>query len=147
MDAGPTSGAKRARRLLLRFLELQIPMGLGAAVCYLLGRFIAGSTGIAEIYRPGTYVFAVGDVLFLTLPVVGWMIVRGRGRSQSVQLGVAMVAPVAIIALLGELAGTPYLLWLVTGMYPAMWLGMILHLLYRPEHTAARVDAPTRGWA
>jgi hypothetical protein len=120
-------------------------MGLGAAVCYLLGSSISGSAGIAAIYRPGTYLFAIGDVLFLTLPVVGWMIFRGRGRSQSVQMALAMFAPVAIIALVGELAGSSYLLWLVTGMYPAMWLGMILYLIYGPEHISAWVDAPARA--
>jgi hypothetical protein len=144
MSARPDGGEGRASRLLLRFLELQIPMGLGAAVCYLLGRSISGTPGIAAIYRPGTYVFAIGDVLFLIVPVVGWMISRGRGRGrwQSVQMALAMFAPVAVIALVGELAGPSYLLWLVTGMYPAMCLGMILSLLYRPEHITARVDGP-----
>jgi hypothetical protein len=94
---------------------------------------------------PGTYVFAIGDVLFLTLPVVGWMIFRGRGRWQSVRMGLAMFAPVAIIALVGELAGYSYLLWLVTGMYPAMWLGMIVYLIYGPEQITAWVDAPARA--
>jgi hypothetical protein len=30
-------------------------------------------------------------------------------------------------------------------MYPAMWLGMILYLIYRPDHITARVDAPARA--
>jgi hypothetical protein len=42
-----------------------------------------------------------------------------------------MIGPVAIIALVGELARYPYLLWLVTGMYPAMALGMVFYMVLR----------------
>jgi hypothetical protein len=120
-------------------------MGLGAAVCYLLGRSISGWTGMAAIYRPGTYVFAIGDVLFLIVPVVGWMIFRGRGRWQGVQMALAMFAPVAIIALVGELAGSSNLLWLVKGMYPAMCLGMIALLVYRRDRFVGPLNRAPRS--
>jgi len=32
---------------------------LGAFGCYVLGRVISGSSGLATTYRPGTYVFAI----------------------------------------------------------------------------------------
>jgi hypothetical protein len=53
-----------------------------------------------------------------------------------------MIAPVAIIALAGEIARYPYLLWLVTGMYPAMSLGMIAYIFYRGDHLIDRNVAP-----
>jgi hypothetical protein len=34
-------------------------------------------------------------------------------------MAVAMGAPVAVIIVLGEMAGYAYLLWLVTAVYPA----------------------------
>ena len=54
---------------IFRFLEMQILMGLGALVCFLLGRLIPASSSFAKVYHPGTYLFATGDVLFLTAPV------------------------------------------------------------------------------
>jgi hypothetical protein len=125
-DAG-----REPTRFFLQFLELQIPMVLGASVCYLLGRLVPVSSSLATAYHPGTYLFAIGDVLFLTVPVVGWMIVRGHRPRHSLEMALAMVAPVAMIAVAGELAGYAYLLWLVTAMYPAMSLGMLVYMLYR----------------
>jgi hypothetical protein len=124
---------RRVSRLCLSFLELQVPMVLGAVVCYLLGRAVSGSSDFGMTYRPGTYVFAIGDVLFLTVPVVAWMLFRGRGGRYSGEMALAMLAPVAVIALVGEVAGYPYLLWLVSGMYPVMCLGMSVLLVYRRD--------------
>lgn len=133
MGAERSESLRRVGRLFLPFLELQVLMVLGAFACYLLGRVVSGSSSLATAYRPGTYVFAIGDVLFLTVPVVAWMLFRGRGRRCSVEMALAMLAPVAVIALVGELAGYPYLLWLVSGMYPAMSLGMSALLVYRRD--------------
>jgi hypothetical protein len=135
---------------LLQFLELQIPMGLGALVCYLLGRLVPASSIFATVYHPGTYLYAIGDVLFLTVPVMTWMILRGRGWQRSLEMAVAMLAPVAAIVVLGQLAGYAYLFWLVTAMYPAMCLGMLVYMLYRRDHFTRRVvladdDITSRG--
>ena len=124
---------RRLSRLFLSFLELQVPMVFGAFVCYVLGRVVSGASDLATTYRPGTYVFAIGDALFLTVPVVAWMLLRGRGGRQSLEMALAMLAPVAVIALVGELAGYPYLLWLVSGMNPAMSVGMSVLLVYRRD--------------
>jgi hypothetical protein len=127
------------KRFLLQFLELQIPMGLGALICYLLGRLIPASSSFATVYHPGTYLFATGDVLFLTVPVVAWMILRGYGWRRSLEMAVAMIAPVAAIVVLAELAGVAYLLWLITAMYPSMCLGMIAYMIYRRDDFTRRV--------
>jgi hypothetical protein len=134
----------RVRTFILHFLELQIAMGLGALVCYLLSRLIPASSSFATIYHPGTYVYAAGDVLFLTVPVVTWMIFRGYGRRHSREMAVAMVAPVAAIIVVGELAGYAYLLWLITAMYPAMSLGMLVYMLYRRDQFTVRVGHSTQ---
>ena len=138
-DAAATP-ATRARSVLLRFLELQIPMVLGAVVCYQLGRLISASATYAAAYHPGTYPYAAGDMLYLTVPVVAWMTARGHGRRQSLEMAAAMLAPVAAIIGVGEAAGYAYLLWLVTAMYPAMCLGMLAWLVYRMPSSGS---APT----
>lgn len=126
-------GASNAGRFLLHFLELQIPMGLGALVCYLVVRLISASSSFATTYYPGTFLFAVGDVFFLSVPVGAWVLVRGQGWRHSLEIAVAMIAPVASIMLLGPLTAYDYLTWLLTAGYPAMCLGMLVYMFYRRD--------------
>ena len=118
------------RRLFL-FVELQFAMALGALACLLVGRVARASPIYATEYRPGTVPYFLGDVFFLTLPVVIWMLIRGFGRRRSLELALAMLSPVAAIVLLGQLTRGAYLLWLVTTMYPAMSMGMLAYLAFR----------------
>ena len=111
-------------------------MVLGALVCYLLGRLIPASSSYAAVYHPGTYLYAAGDILLLTVPVLLWMIFRGHGWRHSLVMAIAMVAPVAAIITVGQLAVYDYLPWLVIADYPAMCLGMVVYMLYRPHEHA-----------
>ena len=120
-----------ARGFLLHFLELQIPMVLGALICYLVVRFITSSSSFSTIYYPGTYLFAIGDLVFLTVPVMIWMIFRRYSWRHSFELGIAMIAPVAGIMVLGQFTAYDYLTWLLTAGYPVMCLGMLIYMLYR----------------
>jgi hypothetical protein len=117
-------------RVLLQVLELQVPMVLGALVCFVLGRFIGASWDLATVYRPGTYLFTAGDLVFLTLPVMLWMIIRGYDGRSSLEMVAAMIAPVCVIIIAGQLTGAAYRLWLVTGMYPLMSAGMLACIAY-----------------
>lgn len=123
---------------IFHFLEMQILMGLGALVCFLLGRLIPASSSFTRVYHPGTYLFATGDVLFLTAPVVAWMIFRGYGWRHSLEMAIAMFAPVAAMIVIGQLTGYDYLLWLIIAMYPAMSLGMLVYMLYRRDRFTGR---------
>lgn len=123
----------KARRFVLHFLELQIPMVLGAVICYLVVRLITSSSGFSTIYYPGTYLFAIGDLLFLTVPVVIWMIFCRYSWQHSFEMGIAMIAPVATIIVLGQLTAYDYLTWLLTSGYPLMCLGMLVYMLYRRD--------------
>jgi hypothetical protein len=131
--------APQLKRFILYFLEMQIPMGLGALVCYLLGRTISASSNFAEVYHPGTYLFTAGDVFFLTVPVLVWMIRRGHGWQFGLEMVAAMLTPVAASIVVGELAGYAYQLWLITAMYPLMCFGMLAYMLYRHNHFTGRV--------
>jgi hypothetical protein len=123
-------GNSRVGRFVLHFLELQIPMVLGALICYLVVRLISGSSSFATTYRPGGTLFAIGDLLFLTVPVVIWMILRRYSLRHSFEMGIAMIAPVAGIMVLGQLTAYDYLTWLLTASYPLMCLGMLIYMLY-----------------
>ena len=141
MNGQVRSVAANARRFLLRFLEMQVPMTLGALVCYLFVNQIPASSSFATVYYPGSYLFTAGDIIFLTVPVVAWMVLRGHSWRNSLEMAVAMLTPVAAIIVLGELAGYAYLPWLVTAGYPAMSLGMLAHMLYRSqEHVHGAQD-------
>src|ERR1051325_10031149 len=70
------SAAASVTGFLLRFLELQVAMGCGALLCCLLGRLIPPTSLIVTTYYPGSYLYATGDLFFLTFPVVAWMIFR-----------------------------------------------------------------------
>ena len=127
-------GGSKAKRFLWHFLGLQIPMGLGALICYLLGRLIPASSSLATAYHPGTYLFAIGDVLYLAVPVVAWMVFRGCGWRHSLEMAVAMSVPVAAIIVVGQLIAYDYLTWLITAGYPVMSLGMLIYMLYRRDY-------------
>jgi hypothetical protein len=131
MNAEMQSVTANVRHFLLRFMELQILMGLGAVLCFLLGRAIPGSSIVATVYYPGSYLYATGDVFFLTVPVLAWMIFRGYGWRHSLGMAIALVAPVTAIAVVGETAGYAYLPWLIVAGYPAMSLGMLVYLFFR----------------
>jgi hypothetical protein len=135
-SSAPWGLSRQSARFARHFLEFQIAMVLGASLCLLLGRLVPTSSSFATAYHPGTYLFAIGDILFLTVPVAAWMIMRGHGWRLSLELVLAMAAPVGVIAMWGELAGRSYLLWLVTAMYPAMCLGMLLYMLHRRHEFA-----------
>ena len=141
-------GGSKSGRFLWHFLGLQIPMGFGALICYLLGRLIPASSSLATAYHPGTYLFAIGDVLFLAVPVMVWMVFRGRGWGLSLEMAMAMSVPVAAIMVLGELIAYDDLTCLITAGYPEMSLGMLIYMLYRrdyftgqPRHIAYRLDS------
>jgi hypothetical protein len=115
--------------VLREFLALQVAMVIGALGCLLLGIQLRASSTYAAIYHPGTVLYFVGDIFFLTFPVVAWLILRGRGWRHALGMALAMLGPVAAIVLLGELLRYASLRWLVTAMYPAMSMGMLGYLI------------------
>jgi hypothetical protein len=131
------------KHFILYFLEMQIPMSLGALVCYLLGRTISAPSNFAEVYHPGTHLFTAGDVIFLSVPVLVWMIRRGHSWQFSVEMVAAMLTPVAASIVVGQLAGYTYRLWLITAMYPLMCFGMLAYMLYRRDYLTGRVSHST----
>lgn len=131
MRSGSPSTPAGAGSFLGQFLTLQIAMVVGASVCLLLGVLLRASPTYATVYHPGTVLYFIGDIFFLTFPVVAWMIIRDRGWRHALGMALSMLGPVAAIVVLGELLRSAYLLWLVTAMYPAMSVGMLVYLILR----------------
>jgi len=84
-------------------------MGVGALSCLLAGRLVGLSSQYAAIYYPGSELYALGDVVFLTASVFAWMTWRGRTRRLRLEISMAMIAPVALVVVAGEITGTDYL--------------------------------------
>jgi len=136
------------------FCELQIAMALGALICFFVAMALRATEMYGTAYRPGTVAYFLGDVVYLTVPVVAWMIVCGRGWRHSIEMAAAMLVPVTAIVIVGEVTHSAYLLWLINAMYPAMSLGMAAYMLFRrqifniPRSTGnpfRRLGAPPRS--
>ncbi len=74
--------------------------------------------------------------LFMAAPMVGWMLIRGHGWRHSLEMAIAMVAPMALIFALRQIGAQSYLPWLRQTSGPAMVLGMIGAMLFRRKHYA-----------
>ena len=131
-------GGSKVGRFVLYFLEMQIPMTFGGARMLparssdsCLVKFHGGlPSGYLPICRWGCS--------YLAIPVVMWMIFRGHGWRLSLEMGIAMIAPVAMILVLGQFTAYDYRTWLLVAGYPAMCLGMLVYMLYRRDHFMER---------
>ncbi|HEX5944542.1 MAG TPA: hypothetical protein VFY66_19820 [Anaerolineales bacterium] len=126
--------AWKARRFLLHFLEMQIAMGLGMIPWHWLVRGLRASPAYGEAFQRGSDLSILGHGLFMTVPMVGWMILRRHGWRHSLEMGVAMFAPGVAIIVLCWLGADTYWPWLVTLASPAGTVGMLAYMLYRRDH-------------
>ena len=80
--------------------------------------------------------YQLGMALFMTVPMVVWMRVRGHGWRHGVEMALGMLVPwAAVLALVGMGAAT-VLPWLAHADGAAMLLGMLGVMLLRPHHYA-----------
>lgn len=121
-------------RFLLHFLEMLLAMGAGMGIFHLLVRLIPASSSLNTAIKPGTNVHAILMMAFMTIPMLGWMIIRGHGWRHSLEMGIGMVIPMLVIALLCQLGLSEYLPWLTDANSAAMFLGMIAVMIYRRDH-------------
>lgn len=131
---GPTRNiASKAGRFLLHLFEMLIAMQIGMSIFHLM-------LGLVRIYsnsralEAGTALHAIAMTVFMTAPMVAWMLFRGHGWRHCAEMVAAMITPVALIGLLCQLGLDAYLPWLAGLSTPLMLLGMILAMLYRRDH-------------
>jgi hypothetical protein len=126
--------ALKVGRFLWHYAEMLLAMGIGGFLFSLLLRQIPESSSYAAVFARGTYVRAIVSSLFMTVPMVAWMILRGHGWRHSWEMTGAMLAPVAAIIVLRMLGVDAYLPWIAKINCPAMDLAMLVYMLYHRDH-------------
>jgi hypothetical protein len=115
-----------AGRFVLHFLEMVVAMMAGMLVFHMLPLQLA----------PTSLDYQVGMALFMTVPMVAWMRVRGHAWRHTVEMSVGMLAPWAAVLALVALGAGSAAPWLAQLDGPAMLLGMLAVMLLRPTHYA-----------
>ncbi len=133
----------KAGRFSLHFLEMLVAMMAGMPVFSLVRHLIPASSSFASAFKSGTITYSLNMTVFMTVPMVAWMIVRGHGWRHSLEMAFAMAAPVAVTTLLRLLGADAYLPWLGNASHIGMLLGMLIvmlrsrdHYTGKPSHTA-----------
>ena len=126
--------ASKTVRFLLHFLEMQIAMVVGMIPWHWLVRELRASPVYAEAFQRGSDLSILGHGLFMTIPMVAWMILRRHGWQHSLEMGAAMLAPSVAIIVVCWLGVDTYWPWLIGLASPAGTLGMLAYMLYRRDH-------------
>lgn len=133
--------SREMRDLRTQVLQTQLALLLGAGVCLLFGLLVRASATAAAVYRPGTLLYFLGDVVFFTAPIVLWMSSRGGAR-RAAELAFVALLPVGGIVAMGQVARFDYLASLVYVMYPAMSVGVIGYLWWNARRSGRREVGP-----
>ncbi len=121
--------ASQVGRFSLHFLEMLLAMMAGMPIFSLVRSLIPASSSVAAAFKAGTISYSIAMTVFMTVPMVAWMIVRGHGWRHSLEMAFAMCAPVAAIIVLRLLGvDAP---WLGNASHAGMFLGMLGIMLYR----------------
>jgi hypothetical protein len=78
----------------------------------------------------------IGMGVAMSVPMVGWMRVRGHGWRHGVEMALGMLAPWVAVLMLVGLGADQALPWLARADGAAMLLGMLAVMLLRPGHYA-----------
>lgn len=139
-EHGFRHAAARVGRFGLHLLEMALSMTAGMAILYVLSEQIPATSGYGALFEYGTNPFDLAMGVFMTIPMVGWMIVRGHGRRHSLEMGLAMFAPIAPIVALRLLGAEASLPWLDDASHPATFLAMLLAMLVRRDHFTGKAN-------
>jgi flagellar biosynthetic protein FliP len=128
------SSAAKVGRFILHFLEMLMAMMVGMPFFFMVRNQVPGSSIYAAAFVPGTNLHDVAMVVFMVVPMVIWMIVRGHGWHHSAEMAFAMSVPGAVAICLRLLGVGGSQLWLVGVSHLGMLLGMLTAMLYRRDH-------------
>ena len=128
------SSAAKAGRFTLHFLEMMLAMMVGMPVFFMLRNQIPASSIYAAAFVRGTNLYDMAMGVFMTVPMVAWMVVRGHGWRHSAEMAFAMFASVAAVIGLRLLGADVKQLWISKVSHIGMLLGMLIAMLYRRDH-------------
>jgi hypothetical protein len=128
-----TSTLAAVATFFLHFLEMSIAMGVGMAI---FGPVKAAmvAQGYTILLDRSSIDYQAWMNLFMVVPMVLWMRARGHGWRHGVEMGAAMIVPVAAILFvcsLGIEQTVPWFTVSLTGI--AMFAGMLGYMLYRRD--------------
>jgi hypothetical protein len=132
--------ASKVGRFFLHLLEMLLAMMVGMGIFHLLVKQIPATSSLATLADKQTVLHIAMMAIFMTVPMLTWMILRGHGWRHSLEMGVAMLAPVAVIYLLCTLGLVEYLPWLAGAGGTAMHLGMLAAMIYRRNHYTSKAN-------
>jgi hypothetical protein len=133
----PRPGVRSVGRLALHFGEMTLAMLAGMGVFHLaMGEHGAATSATASA------VHEAGMMVFMTVPMVAWMRLRGHGWRHGYEMAAGMLVPVAAIWVLLGLGLGESVSWLRVADHPAMLLGMLGTMLLRREQYTARHGHP-----
>ena len=118
------SGALTAGRFLLHFAEMWLAMMAGMFVFHALAPH--AMTGALH---------QIGMAVAMTVPMVGWMRVRGHGWRYGPEMALGMLVPWVVVSELANTGIGTVLPWLAEVDGAAMLLGMLAVMLVRPHHS------------
>lgn len=148
--AGIRGRIGRVSRFLLHLLEMAIPMVLGMVGFGLLADQLQAFPRFGAAFQSDTDLYILGDGLFMSLPMVAWMVVRRHGWRHSLEMGASMILPGLAIVMLGWLGLDSSAPGLRENACGWMCLGMPVYMLVRYHHFSAKpahaVAAPNLNW-
>ncbi len=128
------NSALKMGRFTLSLLEMTLSMMVGMPILFMLRNLVPASSFFAAAYRSGTIMSEIAMTVFMTVPMMAWMIVRRHGLRHSVEMAVGMSAPVAAIVGMRLMGADASLPWLAKASHLAMFLGMIAVMVFRRGH-------------
>jgi hypothetical protein len=134
----PRPGLRSAGRFALHFAEMTVAMGVGMVVFHMM----MGGHGQMVAQGAASLAHQLGMLVFMTVPMVGWMRVRGHGWQHGIEMTAGMVAPMVVIWVLLGLGLGATLPWLQGADHPAMMVGMLAAMLLRRQHYTGGHAAP-----
>jgi YHS domain-containing protein len=130
---------KAPGRFVLHFVEMWIAMLAGMLV------FMA----VPGVIALPSLLHQVGMAVAMTVPMVGWMRIRGHSWRHGIEMSIGMLAPWAAVLILVGLGADQVFPWLAKADGAAMLLGMLAVMLLRPHHYAhqhaCHAEAPASG--
>ena len=123
-----------AGRFVLHFAEMWIAMTVGMAI-FVPVRLALVAQGYAALVDSASIDYEAWMGVFMTVPMVAWMRLRGHGWRMGTEMAGAMLGPIAVVLILCGLGVPAELPWFSTRFAgPAMAIGMVAIMLYRREH-------------
>jgi hypothetical protein len=121
-------------RFLLHFAEMWVAMTVGMVI-FIPIRLALIAQGYTTLLDTASIDYQAGMGVFMAVPMVAWMRLRGHGWRMGTEMAGAMLVPTLAVLLLCALGVPDVFPWLSTkSTAPAMVIGMLAIMLYRREH-------------